>query len=73
MLRTSLKKTIKVKTEVMSKDFPSMWLEMSEPNKESAFISGFYRQWTYKGIKSDALQIEQKKKLILIESSLFYI
>ena len=46
----------------MSKDFPSIWLETSEPNKESTFISGFYRQWTYKGIKSDALQIEQMKK-----------
>ena len=60
-MRSSLANTVKVKSEFMSKTFPSIWFMISELNKESTYIAGFYRQWTCNGVKSDALQIEQMK------------
>ena len=47
LVRSSLANTVKVKSEFMSKTFPSIWFMISELNKESTYIAGFYRQWNY--------------------------
>ena len=41
---------IKIRRDLMSEDFPSIWLEFQSDNKKkSTLISGFYRVWTIYG------------------------
>ena len=61
LLRTSLEENIKIKNEIMCEEFPSIWFEQSEANKANTYFAGFYRQWSYKGVKSESLQIRQIK------------
>ena len=34
---------------------------VAESNKANTYFAGFYRQWSYKGVKSESLQIGQRK------------
>ena len=41
----------------MSKDFPSIWLELSNGKHKSLLIAGFYRQWSHEYLsKAEAEQ-----------------
>ena len=44
---------------MMATNFPSIWFESKEPNNSVAYISGFYRQWSWEGDKSEDVQVEQ--------------
>ena len=39
----------KVRQDLMSKTFPSIWLEVFDKYKQSTIVGGFYRQWAEKG------------------------
>ena len=43
LVKKGLDKNIKVLNEMMSVNFPSIWLELTEPNKSPSCIAGFYR------------------------------
>ena len=66
LLRKSLEDTIKVKNVFMSKEFPSIWFEMSEIIKAHTFIAGFYRQWSWKGIKYSGTQLIKNSCISLL-------
>ena len=55
LVSNEVSKNIKVKKEVMSEDFPSIWLEMSASNSNPICVAGFYRQWSHKGDKTKRL------------------
>ena len=49
----------KVRDDLMSVSFPSIWLEIQDKNKSSTLLGGFYRQWSCNGIRSKELQVEE--------------
>lgn len=53
----------KVRQDLMSEDFPSIWLEIERKNKANIISGGFYREWTRNGDSSKESQIESIKIL----------
>ena len=47
-----------LRKEVMSTEFPSIWLQTKSTNEKPICIAGFYRQWSFKGDKSEKMQID---------------
>ena len=43
----------------MSPNFPSIWLAITVPNKIPIHVAGFHRQWSHKGDRTEATQVEQ--------------
>ena len=58
MVKESLMKNFTVRQDLMSTDFPSIWLEVNETNKQTVLLSGFYCEWNHKGNKSEASQVK---------------
>ena len=53
---------IKIRRDLMSEDFPSIWLEyQSDSKKKSTLISEFYRVWTHNGLKTIKSQVASIK------------
>ena len=46
-------KEAKVREDLMSEKFPSIWLEMKRRNEKELLICGFYREWTRNGMNSE--------------------
>ena len=44
--------------EIMTPQFPSIWLEFSPTKENKVTIGGFYREWTHNGIKSTEEQVK---------------
>ena len=42
----------KIREDLMSDGFPSVWLEVQDREKSGTIIGGFYRQWSNKGERS---------------------
>ena len=42
---------IKVREDLMSKDFPSIWCEVQYETEKNILICGFYREWSHEGVK----------------------
>ena len=45
-VKDSILSQIKLRTDLMSNEFPSIWLEFINPIKKNTLIAGFYRQWS---------------------------
>jgi len=54
----------KVKTDLMTKEFPSIWLEITRSKHKNLLIWGFYQEWTRNGINSENEQLVRLKILI---------
>ena len=52
---------IKVRSDLMSEDFPSIWLEAERKNRRSLVIGGFYREWTRQGDSRKESQMNSLK------------
>ena len=53
-----------IMNELISCDFPSICLSLSEPFKSPTLISGFYRQWSCNGKLTELKQIKQIKVFV---------
>ena len=53
----------KVRQDLMSTNFPSIWVEANETGQKLVIICGFYRVWTIDGIKSTAEQLKNLEML----------
>ena len=42
----------KIREDLMSKEFPSIWNESKENHNKTVLVSGFYREWSRNGIKT---------------------
>ena len=63
LVKESLFSSIKTRLDLMSKDFPSIWLEYQpDLNKKPTLIAGFYRVWTHEGENSIESQIDRMEK-----------
>ena len=56
--RTSTGNKTKVRKDLMSTNFPSIWLEYETKYKKNTLIGGFYREWTQSGTISENEQCE---------------
>ena len=50
---------IKVRQDLMSNSFPSIWLEAKDKHKSKSLFGGFYRQWSAEGKLSVPEQVSQ--------------
>ena len=58
LVKVDMKDQIRLREDLMSPDFPSIWLEMTRNNEKGCIISGFYREWTRNGIRSEEEQLK---------------
>ena len=57
LVKNSLVQKMKVRKDLMSVDFPSIWIEVTDNYNKQIIIAGFYRQWTHENLsKDEALQ-----------------
>ena len=54
LVKNDLKDTAKILTAIMNEEFPSIWLEITEPNGSKLCLGGFYREWSQDGKKSES-------------------
>ena len=47
-----MRNKVKIRSDLMSENFPSIWVEVSERFNKSTIIAGFYREWSHNGVKS---------------------
>ena len=52
-----------IRTDLASKDFPSLWIEMENENGKNVLCCGFYREWAPNGDKSIGAQVKSMQKL----------
>ena len=52
---------IEIREDLMSWDFPSIWVEICKENKKPVFVAGIYREWTQNGDKTEEGQIKRIK------------
>ena len=48
----------------MSKNFPSVWIDVIDKYKSKSLIRGFYRQWSAEGKLSVPRQIKQMEEFV---------
>ena len=57
LVKINLYSRIKLRQDLMSNDFPSIWLELNNEKHKSLLIAGFYRQWSHENLsKAEAEQ-----------------
>ena len=49
---------IKIRTDLMDSNFPSIWCEETRVNEKNLLICGFYREWCSEGVRSIKSQVE---------------
>jgi hypothetical protein len=57
LIEEELSKNVKIREDLMSTEFPSIWIEVRKKNEKGILIGGFYREWTHKGNKSEEDQL----------------
>ena len=66
----NIAQNIKVKEEVMSSEFPSIWFQLESPNGKPICIAGFYRQWSHNGDKSETVTKKCNRVIITGDANL---
>ena len=59
LIREDTSKEVKVREDLMSEKFPSIWIEA----EKGLLVCGFYREWTRNGIKSEEEQLRNLETL----------
>ena len=63
LINESIENQITVKENLMSKDFPSIWLELKTNQAVPIAICGIYRQWSHNGDATEKMQVKQIEEL----------
>ena len=64
LFKTKVNSTqIKLREDLMSNSFPSIWLETTNEQNQSRLICGFYREWSNEGLLSTEAQVAAIKIL----------
>ncbi len=64
LVEEEMRNITKVRTDLMTKEFPSIWLEITRSKQKNLLICGFYREWTRNGNSSENEQSVRLKILI---------
>ncbi len=57
LVEEEMRNITKVRTDLMTKEFPSIWLEITRSKQKNLLICGFYREWTRNGNNSENEQL----------------
>ena len=60
LVKKDLCDKIECKEDIMVAEFPSIWLEVKEPNGKKLMIGGFYREWSQNGLNTEK---DQEKRM----------
>ena len=52
LVHNSLQENIRLREDLMSTEFPSIWLELMNERESNLIIGGYYREWAFAGDKS---------------------
>ena len=64
VFKEELSSEIKVREDLMSNEFPSIWLEVKQNTGKNLLVGGYYREWSKNGKKTEKEQVESIKVLI---------
>jgi len=64
LIEEEMRNITKVRTDLMTKEFPSIWFEITRSKQKNLLICGFYREWTRNGNNSENEQLVRLKILI---------
>ena len=64
LVEEEMRNITKVRTDLMTKEFPSIWLEITRSKQKNLLICGFYREWTRNGNSSENEQSVRLKILM---------
>ena len=64
VFKEELSSEIKVREDLMSNEFPSIWLEVKQNTGKNLLVGGYYREWSKNGKKSEKEQVESIKVLV---------
>ena len=64
VFKEELSSEIKVREDLMSNEFPSIWLEVKQNTGKNLLVCGYYREWSKNGKKTEKEQVESIKVLI---------
>ena len=53
VFKEELSSEIKVREDLMSNEFPSIWLEVKQNTGKNLLVGGYYREWSKNGKKSE--------------------
>ena len=57
LVKTEISTQFKFRQDLMSVQFPSIWLEYSDTNnKNQTLFAGFYREWSHEGLENEMAQ-----------------
>ena len=56
LVKNSLVQNMKIRKDLMSSEFPSIWIEVSTKQNKQCLIAGFYRQWTHENLTKEEAQ-----------------
>ena len=63
LVKNNLMEMVRCCEELMSEDFPSIWLELNLAGIKKTIIGGCYREWNNNGMDSIPAQVERIKNL----------
>ena len=64
VFKEELSSKIKVREDLMSIEFPSIWLEVKQNTGKNLLVCGYYREWSKNGKKTEKEQVESIKVLV---------
>ena len=64
LVKEEMRNITKVRNDLMTKDFPSIWLEITRSKQKNLLICSFYLEWTRNGNNSENKQSVRLKILI---------
>ena len=62
LIKDSWVNKVTIREDLMTCDFPSIWLEIKEENCKPTVLAGFYREWTQNGDNTEVAQVERIEK-----------
>ena len=70
LIKEEKQSQIKIKEELMSDVFPSIWLEIKSAHKVPVLVAGIYRQWSHNGAKLGINQQTDQIKVLINQMQL---
>ena len=58
LIKENLSNIVKIRQDLMSSEFLSIWIKVDHRQNNSILVSGFYREWNHKGEKTEESQVE---------------
>ena len=62
LISDEISSTTTTEIGLMGHEIPSIWLKLANNLGKPLLISGFYREWSQNGVKSEKMQVEQINK-----------